>query len=730
MKTTARSQYIIEHINRLNPLANALGNASNDHDKLEILNQDSHVHAFIQQSPQLQTFLAGLNPSCDVVIKSVLAIGQGAMVFQQMDQLENPYEKLQELIGALLPAESFYAHLGGIVGYHLTVLKLLVEKQNSSFKDQTLLYTKPVGFDLSTATPEVHKALREGIENLSSLAEIYPVGGAGERLQLRDEQTDELLPVAQLQFCGRSLLEGLIRDLQGREYLYYKLTGKQTTTPVAMMTSHEKRNHERMTAICERAHWFGRPKESFRFFIQPLVPVISVEGDWCLSAPLQLILKPGGHGVMWKLAQEAGIFDWFERLHRPKALIRQINNPIAGIDIGLLAFTGVGFSSDKSFGFASCFRVLNAAEGMNVLVERPVDGGYACTITNIEYTDFTQKGIEDIPAAPGSPYSAFPANTNILFADLAAVQKAMERCPVPGTLLNMKSEVNCLSEEGHAHQIHAGRLESTMQNIADEIINFFPRPITPSEQAQLKTYVTYNHRHRTISVTKKSFSAGQSPLETPESCFYDLQRNAHELLRRYCLMQVPDMADCASFAEQAPAFIVNLHPALGPAFDVIAAKIRGGILCRGAELTIEAAEIELEEISLDGSLHILAANPLGHSEGDHLTYSEQNGKCVLKKVAIQNKGVDWSLPQDLWRGRLQRQESLTITLHGNGEFHAENVTIAGPLHIEVPHGFRVEALPAGDSYTLVQTKLTEASWFWKYSFAPDHRIVLQKVIAS
>lgn len=46
------------------------------------------------------------------------------------------------------------------------------------------------------------------------MGEIYPIGGAGDRLGLMDSDTGESLPAALLPYCGRSLLEGLIRDLQ------------------------------------------------------------------------------------------------------------------------------------------------------------------------------------------------------------------------------------------------------------------------------------------------------------------------------------------------------------------------------------------------------------------------------------------------------------------------------------------------------------------------------------
>ncbi len=62
-----------------------------------------------------------------------------------------------------------------------------------------------------------------------------------------------------------------------------------------------------------------------------LLPARARPARWLLSRPLSPMLKPGGHGAIWKLMWDEGVFDWLQREHgRRAALVRQISNPIAG----------------------------------------------------------------------------------------------------------------------------------------------------------------------------------------------------------------------------------------------------------------------------------------------------------------------------------------------------------------------------------------------------------------
>ena len=160
-------------------------------------------------------------------------------------------DAFERLAAALARVEDFYDSIGGLVGYQLQCLRLIhdqaalepwpggdaaagstassgsgnlssstsgCEECASSAVDGETEYLVPSGLDLASADPQqaqqARAATAAGISALPYMAEIYPLGGAGDRLGLACEETGESLPTAVLQYCGRSLLENLVRDLQ------------------------------------------------------------------------------------------------------------------------------------------------------------------------------------------------------------------------------------------------------------------------------------------------------------------------------------------------------------------------------------------------------------------------------------------------------------------------------------------------------------------------------------
>jgi hypothetical protein len=162
------------------------------------------------------------------------------------------------------------------------------------------------------------------------------------------------------------------------------------------------------------------------------------------------------------------------------------------------------------------------------------------------------------------------------------------------------------------------------------------------------------------------------------------------------MRHVPPVGDVQEYLAQGPGFIFLFHPALGPLWDVISQKIRGGALLDGSELVLEVAEARLLDVTVDGSLLVYADNVMGHleqqqgiaadpsssssssSSSERLQYSAANGRVHLMNVTVQNVGVDWHHPGNCyWQHRVNRHEACKVVLHGRSEFEAYDCKISG-----------------------------------------------------
>ncbi len=309
-------------------------------EKLEIVSNLPDVKKFFDENRGLEDVLQDFPTQYKYVVKAAVALHQGPVIFYGWQNIKDLPTAMQQLVDNLWATERFYDYMGGIAGYHVKTLQLISDQLAKKSEPESAKLLLPPTTDIRQDSVARRKMVADGISSINNMAEIYVVGGAGDRLALVDETTKTPLPVARLNFAGHCLLENLVRDLEAREYLAYKLSAKQSITPIVLMTSHEKRNDAQIAAILEERAYFGRPKESIFRLLQPLIPVIAIDGKWAVSGPCELILKPGGHGVIWKLADEYAALDWLEKHDRSYCIVRQINNPIAGLDANLLSLSG------------------------------------------------------------------------------------------------------------------------------------------------------------------------------------------------------------------------------------------------------------------------------------------------------------------------------------------------------------------------------------------------------
>ncbi|HRW58190.1 MAG TPA: hypothetical protein P5048_01065 [Chlamydiales bacterium] len=124
----------------------------------------------------------------------------------------------------LIPVEKMLSSIGGIVGYFEKTCQL-IDKNNQSIKELSEIQIPEI-LDL-TQEKNYSEKMNLFIERLDEFVFIFPIGGAGDRLNLLDPKTQKPLPTAMLPFRGISLLEGMIDDLKAFEYLYFKTYNKQ-----------------------------------------------------------------------------------------------------------------------------------------------------------------------------------------------------------------------------------------------------------------------------------------------------------------------------------------------------------------------------------------------------------------------------------------------------------------------------------------------------------------------
>jgi hypothetical protein len=621
----------------------------------------------------------------------------------------------------LLELEEFYQSIGGVLGYHLTVLKLLVDPKTSS---NTQFYPPPC-VDFRDNNIAAWTAAYDGIVNLDRVAQLFVVGGAGDRLGLIDKETQEPLPVACLQFCGRTVLEGLMRDVEALEYWHYKTFSKQVEMPILMMTSLEKHNDHHIENICTKANWFGRNPNRMRRLLQPLVPLIDTSGDWVAKAPLCLLTKPGGHGVIWKLAHHAGAFQWMKNQHVSSVVVRQINNPVAGLDLSLSPLIGYGITHKKAFGFASCPSKPGFSEGLNILaVEKETQT--KATISNIEYTQFTVLK-KELPHL--FTEGTCPANTNILFADIDATEKSILKNPVPGVVVNAKTAVE-VRKNGTQIKTTAARLESSMQNLADALQDVVDqKDVSHLSPDDLSTFLILRDRMKLMSVAKKSFQDRASPYETPESCLYDWTNAMRMLLSQHCDTTLPESRTLDEFLQSGPEFTFTFHPALGPFWDVIGQKITHGKIAQNSDMDLEIAELSMKNFALEGSLRIHATNVTGSTGPEGRIFHENVGRAHLHNVCIKNKGRTQRTPSP--EAAHTYEETCSFFLEGFSELYAENVTFDGSFSLVVPDGKRAIITQDANSKISVRFEpITSPSWTyavsWKTGTAPTLKVMTQK----
>jgi hypothetical protein len=654
---------------QISSLIEKINKARSYQEKKMLIWQTKQCQVFFSHHPALFSYLENLNDKNAYLLSSLIALNQGELFFKNYPHIPSFDQSIQKLLSLLDDVENFYSSIGGVLGYHKTFLHLL---KNEGLQKASI--HKPHFIDCQTRSNLVDACIDTGLENLDKTAFIFPIGGSSDRFNLQDPKTKENLPLAFYNFAGKNLLEHLVEQTQALESLYFQTYQKSISCPIVLMTSEAKGNREKIEHFLKEKNYFGRKKESFCVCHQISVPMISEKGTWILEGPLSVSVKPGGHGALWKTMLDQNAFDFLFSQNCKHGIVRQINNPIAGLDYGLLSLLGYGIKHEKKFGFSTCNRPVGSASGMLVLKEiKKSQGMKGFFYSNIEYSDFQKWYIEDKPLEKGGKDSEYPANTNTLFIDLKEIYSLVQKDPLPGIILNIKSSIPGINAEGEKIIERAGRIELCMQNIADDLITYLDKT-SPTEE-QLKSFLIYQNNQKALSPIKKPYTPEKSWEETQVKCFYDLMAlYAHILQKSH--VEISSIPSCEEWINNGPSYLIFLSPFLGPLFSLIEKKFYKGHYEKGFFLDVQIQNCQLFNLHLQGALVIQGTHPLSCG-------------CSLENVKIFNQGSSWNKNFAYIQKESTFKEALRIDLNQNSQFVAHDILIEGSHHFKVPANQRM-----------------------------------------
>jgi hypothetical protein len=182
------------------------------------------------------------------------------------------------------------------------------------------------------------------------------------------------------------------------------------------------------------------------------------------------------------------------------------------------------------------------------------------------------------------------------------------------------------------------------------------------------------------------------------------------------------------YLQGGPTALFLYHPSLGPLYSIISQKLRRGSLAPYAELQLEVAEADFEQLHVTGSLLIAAKRVEGSIDPKthELRFHKHVGCCKLKNVTVSNKGIDREKNNRYWKNEIARREACQIILEGESAFIGEDIHLEGDLSITVPSGMCCHASMSSENKLVLSFEpLQSSGWNWKYEVSRDAEIQIR-----
>eukprot|EP01057_Protomagalhaensia_wolfi_P004698 Protomagalhaensia_wolfi_Nauph_80__4697@NODE_486_length_2443_cov_408_004576_g366_i0_p1_GENE_NODE_486_length_2443_cov_408_004576_g366_i0NODE_486_length_2443_cov_408_004576_g366_i0_p1_ORF_typecomplete_len592_score163_80UDPGP/PF01704_18/1_4e70_NODE_486_length_2443_cov_408_004576_g366_i0441777 len=316
-------------------------------------------------------------------------------------------ETQKSIIHQLVAADRNYP--GGLLNYLNRARKLLADSKSGvnpfdGYKPET-----PSCLNPAIGSEEFYQLEESGLKAVSKCAFVLVAGGLGERLGY---------PEIKISLMTNSLVEVTYCEWYFRCIRHFeKLSGETVQLPVVIMTSGD--THASTVRLLEKHDYFCLKQEQVTLVMQEKVPAL-IDADARLSLKDGKIeTKPHGHGDVHTLLHQHGLAKKWQSSGFEWVFFFQDTNALTMRAVPVC----LGISKAKNFSMNSlCIprTPCDAVGGICRLVK--TDGSGEMTV-NVEYNQLDallkSAGLPGDVAAPGSQYSPYPGNCNILLFRLA-----------------------------------------------------------------------------------------------------------------------------------------------------------------------------------------------------------------------------------------------------------------------------------------------------------------------
>ena len=549
-----------------------------------------------------------------------------AHVFSHWPKLgSNDSEKIK-LVEQIESCDDGYP--GGLRKYIENARKLLEESREGKNAFDGWEPAVPKGERVEYASETHREYERVGVREAKRTAFVLVAGGLGERLGYKGIKVR--LPVERA--TGESYLGLYVKSilaLQDCESVGGGISDnaaggadaimKKIDIPLAIMTSED--THALTLELLETNDYFGAKKSQIHLMKQEKVPCLSDDdAHLALNDDDKYVLqtKPHGHGDVHSLLHQSGLLaKWKDIGIEWVTFFQDTNSLVFRVIPGAL-----GVSKKNDFEFNSLCVPRKAKEAVGGIAQLTHKDGSRMTI-NVEYNQ-----LDPLLRATTSPegdvndetgFSPYPGNINQLIIKLEPYEKQLAKTGgAIDEFVNPKYK-----DDTKTTFKSPTRLECMMQD--------YPKSLSKSASIGFTVFdnwVGYSPVKNSPEDGKRKFDDKQ-PTHTATSGefeFYNCQAKILRLaganvpepklsVQKYNDMQFPIGPKCV------------LSPTFGCTFDEIKQKIGHNVSMTENSVLILEGNVHLENVKIDGSVHIKALN---------------GAKIALKDCEIKNKGWSWN----------------------------------------------------------------------------------------